>query len=93
VDVDADGNVLGVWEMFRGNGWENKGLEKFTATASGQSEIVTVDARALAKREFFEQRPKCKSFSISSCYTLAVTRASLRCSVNTANIMIDSMDC
>lgn len=53
--------MLGVWEMFRGNGWENKGLEKFTATASSQGDLVTVDVRALSKREFFEQRPKCES--------------------------------
>lgn len=62
VDIGADGSVLGVWEMFRGNGWENKGLEKFTATASSQGDLVTVDARALGKKEFFEQRPKCESF-------------------------------
>lgn len=60
VDVGADGAVLGVWEMPRGNGWENKGLEKFTVTSSIQGDIVTVDARALAKREYLENRPKCE---------------------------------
>ncbi|KAK2766186.1 hypothetical protein FQN54_007702 [Arachnomyces sp. PD_36] len=64
VDVGADGDVLGVWEMFRGNGWDNKGLEKFSATASNQGDVVTVDARVMAKREFFEQRPKFSPLSL-----------------------------
>ncbi|EEP79234.1 conserved hypothetical protein [Uncinocarpus reesii 1704] len=53
VDVGADGNVIGVWETFRGNPWDNKGVEKAVGTGSGP---VHVDAKVLGKREFYEQR-------------------------------------
>ncbi|KAI9041709.1 uncharacterized protein KD926_006607 [Aspergillus affinis] len=57
VDISADGIVLGIWETFRGNPWDNRGAEKFvvdaTATASGD---VTVEAKLLTRRAFYEQR-------------------------------------
>ena len=61
VDVSADGNVIGVWETFRGNQWENKGAEK-PLGGSGTGDVV-VEARVLGKRGFYEQRPKCEYIS------------------------------
>lgn len=63
VDVATDGSILGIWETFRGNQWENRGAEKFVAQVSDKTnkpDAVTVDARVLAKREFYEERPKCE---------------------------------
>ncbi|KAI1965856.1 medium-chain fatty acid-CoA ligase faa2 [Ophidiomyces ophidiicola] len=53
VDVGADGNVIGVWETFRGNPWDNKGVEKAVGSGSG---LVNFEAKVLAKREFYEER-------------------------------------
>jgi len=62
VDVAADGTVLGVWETFRGNAWNNRGVEKFVATSSGGQSRgdVTVEAKVVARRGFYEERPRCK---------------------------------
>src|SRR5699024_7557530 len=60
VDVAADGKVLGVWETFRGNPWDNRGAEKFNAVDAAARKDVTVEAKLLAKRGFYEQRSSCK---------------------------------
>ncbi|PYI12137.1 hypothetical protein BO78DRAFT_392813 [Aspergillus sclerotiicarbonarius CBS 121057] len=61
VDVAADGSLLGIWETFRGNPWDNRGAEKFivdaTAATSTASD-VTVDAKVLVRRGFYEERSK-----------------------------------
>lgn len=57
--------MLGVWETFRGNPWENRGAEKFNfavdadASAGGGGRDVRVEAGVLARRGFFEQRAVC----------------------------------
>ncbi|WEW56338.1 hypothetical protein PRK78_001781 [Emydomyces testavorans] len=56
VDVSADGNIIGVWETYRGNPWDNKGAEKAVGTGSG---LVHVEVKVLKKREFYEEREKC----------------------------------
>ncbi|EFW22864.1 hypothetical protein D8B26_006434 [Coccidioides posadasii str. Silveira] len=61
VDVGADGNVIGVWETYRGNSWDNKGAEKAVGTGSGP---VHVEAKVLGKREFYEERPKFSPLSL-----------------------------
>ncbi|PYH72502.1 uncharacterized protein BO88DRAFT_401637 [Aspergillus vadensis CBS 113365] len=65
VDVAADGSVLGIWETFRGNPWDNRGAEKFVFDASaprggnsGAEEAVMVEAKVLARRGFYEERSK-----------------------------------
>lgn len=62
VDIAADGTVLGIWETFRGNSWDNRGVERFVATSSGgqSREDVTVEAKVVARRGFYEERPRCK---------------------------------
>lgn len=66
VDVAADGTVLGVWETFRGNPWENRGTERYVLdTASvdaAKLSEVAVEAKVLARRGFYEERPKCEYF-------------------------------
>ncbi|KKK19125.1 hypothetical protein AOCH_002848 [Aspergillus ochraceoroseus] len=37
VDVSSEGELLGVWETFRGNAWENTGVEKFSSSSSSAS--------------------------------------------------------
>ncbi|KKK16073.1 hypothetical protein ARAM_000719 [Aspergillus rambellii] len=37
VDVSSEGELLGVWETFRGNAWENTGGEKFSSSSSSAS--------------------------------------------------------
>ncbi|PYH79625.1 hypothetical protein BO82DRAFT_263601, partial [Aspergillus uvarum CBS 121591] len=69
VDIAADGSVLGIWETFRANPWDNRGPEKYildVTTAAGQDGAVsaattpdvTVEARVLARRNFYEERPR-----------------------------------
>jgi hypothetical protein len=65
VDVAADGRILGIWETFRGNQWDNRGAEKYTAPVGGGSHQqagneVMVEAKVLARRGFYEERPRCK---------------------------------
>lgn len=74
VDVSADGTVLGVWETFRGNPWDNRGPEKFLADAAVQgssaesSADVTVAAKLVARKGFYEERAKCElSFFFFFC--------------------------
>ncbi|PLN77088.1 hypothetical protein BDW42DRAFT_177510 [Aspergillus taichungensis] len=58
VDLSADGTVLGIWETFRGNPWDNRGAEKFLAdvSAPGSGRDVTVEAKVLSRRGFYEER-------------------------------------
>ncbi|KAE8348341.1 hypothetical protein BDV28DRAFT_143734 [Aspergillus coremiiformis] len=59
IDVAADGTVLGVWETFRGNPWDNRGAESYVLDAdTANSSDVTVEAKVLARRGFYEERSK-----------------------------------
>ncbi|GAB1202225.1 hypothetical protein APSETT445_000836 [Aspergillus pseudonomiae] len=64
VDVAADGTVLGVWETFRGNPWENRGAERYvldaTSVDAAKLSEVVVEAKVLARRGFYEERSKCE---------------------------------
>lgn len=65
VDVAANGTVLGIWETFRGNAWSNKGNEKYVHPTEGNNNIdapqkVVVEARVVARRPLYEERPKCR---------------------------------
>jgi hypothetical protein len=62
VDLGADGRVLGIWETFRANPWDNRGAEKFVAApGGGQNQDVIVEAKVVARRGFYEERAKCES--------------------------------
>ena len=64
VDVAADGSVLGVWETFRGNPWDNRGSEKYIVDVAGKkSGDVVVEAKVIGRKGFYEERAKCKSRS------------------------------
>lgn len=82
VDVSADGTVLGVWETYRGNPWDNRGQEKFVVDAAGgngaKAAEVMVEAKILARRGFYEERARCEMDRIQpprsrggECFTLA----------------------
>ncbi|OKL57215.1 hypothetical protein UA08_07686 [Talaromyces atroroseus] len=58
VDIAADGSVLGIWETFRGNQWENRGMERYTKLKGQEHHDVTVQAHVVARRGFYEIRPK-----------------------------------
>ncbi|KAB8214291.1 hypothetical protein BDV33DRAFT_36968 [Aspergillus novoparasiticus] len=68
VDVAADGTVLGIWETFRGNPWENRGAERYVldATSVNAAKLpeVAVDAKVLARRGFYEEKPKFSPLSL-----------------------------
>lgn len=67
--------ILGVWEMFRGNPWDNRGVEKFGAASAAAAvpagapaagvrrqrlgRDVVVEGRVIGRRSLFEERPKC----------------------------------
>ncbi|KAI9372385.1 hypothetical protein BJX61DRAFT_507415 [Aspergillus egyptiacus] len=58
VDVDEKGDVVGVWETFRGNEWGNRGVEKYKAVNKDEktTEEVTVDLRVVGRKGFYEIR-------------------------------------
>ncbi|KAJ5238701.1 hypothetical protein N7468_003320 [Penicillium chermesinum] len=65
VDVAADGSILGVWETFRGNPWDNRGVEKYVVDDSRQSpDSVVIEARAVGRRGFYEERAKFSPLSL-----------------------------
>lgn len=45
-----------MWQTFRGNEWDNKG-EKY-----GAGKDISLEARLLGKKEFYESRGGCESF-------------------------------
>ena len=53
VDVAADGGVR-AWETFRGNEWGNRGEALDVQDGRG------VELRALGRKNYFMERPKCK---------------------------------
>ena len=68
--------MMGVWETFRGNPWDNRGAEMFNFVVDGASAgagageekrkdmDVIVEAKVLARRGFYEQRAQCESFPV-----------------------------
>lgn len=64
VDVAADGTVLGVWETFRGNPWDNRGAERFVLDVAGKRQTdAVVEAKLVGRKGFYEERAKCESSS------------------------------
>ncbi|KAL2890915.1 ER membrane protein complex subunit 7 [Ceratocystis lukuohia] len=59
VDIDATGQLIGAWETYRGNEWDNKG-EVVQGFQTGRLEM-----RVLGQRGFFVERPK---FSVLSLF-------------------------
>jgi hypothetical protein len=63
VDVAADGSILGIWETFRGNPWDNRGAEKYVVdVANKKITNVVVEAKVLGRKGFYEERAKCEYF-------------------------------
>jgi hypothetical protein len=61
VDVAADGTILGIWETFRGNPWDNRGAEKYIVDVAGKKQVdVVVEAKVIGRKVFYEQRAKCE---------------------------------
>lgn len=62
----------GVWETFRGNPWDNRGLDKLSSGVGGDGDggdgsgsrsengDVFVEAKLVARKVFYEQRAKCE---------------------------------
>lgn len=73
VDVAPNGAVLGVWETFRGNPWDNLGEEKFAASAGSPGDDVVVEAKVVARKEFYEERASCMSPFIPSSHLVLVS--------------------
>jgi hypothetical protein len=62
VDVAADGTILGVWETFRGNPWDNRGAVKYIVDIAAKKQVdVVVEAKVIARRAFYEERAKCET--------------------------------
>jgi hypothetical protein len=68
VDVAADGTVLGIWETFRGNPWDNRGAEKYVVDIAGEQKMdVIVEAKVVGRKAFYEERAKCERDWSSIC--------------------------
>ena len=64
LNTPEDGTAVidGVWETYRGTRWDDKGpllggASADPATTPPQPQIVTVSAKVLAKKNFYEERP------------------------------------
>ncbi|KAJ5105118.1 hypothetical protein NUU61_002465 [Penicillium alfredii] len=65
VDVAADGSILGVWETFRGNPWDNRGAEKYVIDVACEPENdVVVEAKVVGQKSFYEERSKFSPMSL-----------------------------
>ncbi|CAG8939175.1 unnamed protein product [Penicillium salamii] len=65
VDVAADGSVLGIWETFRGNPWDNRGAEKYVVDVAGKKQDdVVVEAKIVGRKAFYEERAKFSPLSL-----------------------------
>ncbi|EKV13034.1 hypothetical protein PDIG_40580 [Penicillium digitatum PHI26] len=65
VDVAADGSILGIWETFRGNPWDNRGAEKFILDVAGRKQVdVVIEAKVLGRKVFYEQRAQFSPLSL-----------------------------
>ena len=61
VDVAADGSVLGIWETFRGNPWDNRGAEKYVVDVAGKKKVdIVVEAKVVGRKTFYEERATCE---------------------------------
>lgn len=61
VDVAADGSILGVWETFRGNPWDNRGAEKYVVDVAGKKQAdVVIEAKLVSRKDLYEERAACK---------------------------------
>ncbi|EEH17207.1 hypothetical protein PABG_07294 [Paracoccidioides brasiliensis Pb03] len=61
VDVDGEGGVVGVWETYRGNAWENRGPEKVVIR---DVDVAIVEAKVVGVRGFYEERAKFSPLSL-----------------------------
>ena len=78
VDVAADGSVLGIWETFRGNPWDNRGAEKYVVDVAGKRvDDVVVEAKLVGRKAFYEERAKCELWSILRIMGHLLTGSSL----------------
>ncbi|KAJ5709617.1 hypothetical protein N7493_009908 [Penicillium malachiteum] len=92
VDVAADGSILGVWETFRGNPWDNRGSEKYVVDVAGkkQSDIV-VEAKLVGRRGFFEERAKFSPMSLFKNPMILMAIAALGFTLGMPKLMENSM--
>ncbi|KAI5287042.1 hypothetical protein KEM54_006283 [Ascosphaera aggregata] len=62
VDISSNGDVEGVWDTLRGHQWEHKGVDRvWRRSADG---AVTIDAKTIGRKSFYEQRPKFSPVSL-----------------------------
>ncbi|KAJ5482408.1 hypothetical protein N7475_001220 [Penicillium sp. IBT 31633x] len=65
VDVAADGTIIGIWETFRGNPWDNRGAERYIGDVAGKKQVdVVVEAKVIGRKVFYEQRAKFSPLSL-----------------------------
>ncbi|KAI5286109.1 hypothetical protein KEM52_002138 [Ascosphaera acerosa] len=62
VDVAADGTIEGVWDTVRGQRWDHKGIDRVWRRDPQGG--VSIDARMVASRVFYEQRPQFSPLSL-----------------------------
>ncbi|KAJ5263702.1 hypothetical protein N7478_011307 [Penicillium angulare] len=94
VDIAADGSVLGVWETFRGNPWDNRGAEKYVvdvAVAGKKQSDVVVEAKLLGRRGFFEERASFSPMSLLKNPMLLLAVAALGLTFGMPKLM-ENMD-
>ncbi|PGG95126.1 hypothetical protein AJ79_10240 [Helicocarpus griseus UAMH5409] len=93
VDVDASGKVVGVWETYRGNAWENRGVERgVVREGDGDGDgKVTVEAKVVGKRGFYEERAKFSPLSLFKNPMILLAIVALGITVGMPYLM-DNMD-
>ncbi|KAK2836888.1 hypothetical protein FQN49_006621 [Arthroderma sp. PD_2] len=92
VDVSPEtGKIIGVWETYRGHPWDNKGAAKNVPGEDYAWEEVVVEAKVVAKKEFYEQREKFSPLSLLKNPMLLLAVFALGVTVGMP-YLIDSMD-
>ncbi|KAM5458276.1 hypothetical protein MaudCBS49596_000189 [Microsporum audouinii] len=65
IDVSPEtGKILGAWETHRGFPWDNKGANKIISDTGHESGVMVVEAKVLAKKDYYEQREKFSPLSL-----------------------------
>ncbi|KAM5471917.1 hypothetical protein MauCBS54593_003324 [Microsporum audouinii] len=65
IDVSPEtGKILGAWETHRGFPWDNKGANKIISDTGHESGVIVVEAKVLAKKDYYEQREKFSPLSL-----------------------------
>ncbi|KAL9620292.1 MAG: hypothetical protein Q9160_005191 [Pyrenula sp. 1 TL-2023] len=90
VDLETQGKIAGIWETYRGSPWEDKGGSFLGEQRNTQEEVV-IEAKVLARRNFYEERPGFSPLSLLKSPMILLGVVALAAMVGMPYLM-DNMD-